>query len=668
LPPVHCRAPGCAEHARKGPDGSTCPTSTPPELIVTETLTLVIAFGVACLAAYQVGIWFSAIGLPKITGYLAVGALIGTFGIDLIPTSAATDLRFIDELSLGVIAFVAGSELYLPQIRSRLRTISFMSGGIIVSGLILLGTAVFVLSGMVDLGRSFSTEERLTVAILGAVVLLALSPPSTIAVIKEVRARGPFTSTILSVTVVMDVVVIILFAVASGLAVAVLTDAGLNLASLGVIALDIAIAIALGFIVGKGLGWALSQAWPRLVKIAIILLLGIGIFSAAAAIDAWTAENFAFEIYIEPLLLAMVAGFVVTNTTPQRDQFESLLHDIGPIVYVAFFTLTGLSLKLDVLLQLLPFAVALFVVRIIAIGIGASSGAAAARADRVLVTTGWTALLTQAGIALGLAREAAVQFPELGASFSTLIISVVVLNEIFGPLALKASLNRAGEVDGGADEQRSAVVFGIEASSLNLARQLVASGWQVTMADRDEEQVERAEGEGLDAVHLEDLDPERLDEIVTGATDAVVAVSGSDADDVIVCTHAVEAHGVPRAVIRLDDLTLAPAMRELGVLVVDHSSAMVNLLEQAVRAPQSLGLMLHSDPNWETVQITVTNRDVVGTEIRTLRLPPDVLVVAIVRGDETIVPNGFTKLKRFDEMSLVGSPQSLAEATMQIGF
>ncbi|MFC2153011.1 cation:proton antiporter [Actinomycetota bacterium] len=439
---------------------------------MTDTFTLVLAFGVACLAAYQVGIWFSAIGLPKITGYLAVGALIGTFGIDLIPTSAADDLRFIDELALGVIAFVAGSELYLPQIKSRLRTISFMATGIVASGLLLLGSAIFALSGIVDLGRDFTAEERLTVAIIGCVVLLALSPPSTIAVIKDVRARGPFTSTILSVTVVMDVVVIILFAVASGLAVAVLTDAGLNLGSLGIIALDIAIALALGFFVGKGLGWTLGRRWPRLAKIVLILGLGIGIFSLAGVIDTWTAENLAFEIYIEPLLLAMVAGFVVTNATAQRDQFESLLHDIGPLVYVAFFTLTGLSLKLDVLLELLPIAMILFVVRIIAIGVGSSSGAAAARSDRVLITTGWTALITQAGIALGLAREAAVQFPELGASFSTLIISVVVLNEVFGPLMLKASLKRAGEVDGGANEQRDAVIFGIESSSLNLARQL----------------------------------------------------------------------------------------------------------------------------------------------------------------------------------------------------
>lgn len=633
-----------------------------------DTLTLALGFGVVCLAAYQVGIWFSAVGLPKITGYLAVGALAGTFGLDLIATEAAADLRFIDELSLGVIAFVAGSELYLPQIRTRLRTISFMTAGIVTSGLLLLGSGIFWLSGMVDLGRTFTTEERLIVAIIGCVVLLALSPPSTIAVIKEVRARGPFTSTILSVTVVMDVVVIVLFAVASGIAVAILTDAGLNLASLGVIAIDIAIALLLGYIVGKAMGWMLGRRWPRLIKIAIILGLGIGIFSVAGWIDAWTAENFAFEIYIEPLLLAMVAGFVVTNATDHRDQFEALLHDVGPTVYVLFFTLTGLSLKLDVLLELLPVAIALFGIRMVAIAVGSAAGARIASADRLLVTTSWTALITQAGIALGLAREAAVQFPELGASFSTLIISVVVLNEIFGPLFLKGALRRAGEIDGGTDEHRDAIVFGIERSSMSLARNLEGAGWTVTLVDRDPEQVRRADEEGFGAHHLADVSDGAIDEVITSNIDALVAMSGSDDDDLRLVRRAIEAHGVQRVVARLDDLAHAGNVRDLGALVVDHSSAMVNLLEQAVRAPQSAELMLHADPNREAVQITVTNRAVIGREIRQLRLPQDVLVVAISRRNQTIVPNGFTKLRRNDELSLVGSPESLAEVTLRVGF
>jgi Trk K+ transport system NAD-binding subunit/Kef-type K+ transport system membrane component KefB len=635
---------------------------------VADTLVLVLGFGVVCLASYQVGIWFSAIGLPKITGYLAVGALVGTFGLDLIATEAADDLRFIDELALGVIAFVAGSELYLPQIRSRLRTISLMTAGIVTSGLILLGTGIFWLSGLVDLGREFSTEERLTVAIIGAVILLALSPPSTIAVIKEVRARGPFSSTVLSVTVVMDVAVIVLFAIASGIAVTVLTDAGLNVGSLGIILIDIAIALALGYVVGKGLGWMLARRWHRLVKIAIILGLGIGIFAAAGIIDTWTAENFIFEIYIEPLLIAMVAGFGVTNFTDQRDQFEALLHDVGPAVYVAFFTLTGLSLKLDVLVELLPVALALFVIRIIAIAIGSAAGASTAQASRLLITTSWMGLITQAGIALGLAREAAVQFPELGASFSTLIIAVVVLNEIAGPLFLKSALRRAGEIDGGSGEHRDAVVFGIERSSMSLARSLEGAGWAVTLLDRDSEQVRRADEEGFEAVYLPDLSDDAIDAVLTADVDAFVAMSGSDDDDVRLVQRAIEAHGVQRVVARLDDLSHAGNVRDLGAIVVDHSSAMVNLLEQAVRDPQGAELVLHSDPNREAVQITVTNRNVIGREIRQLRLPQDVLVVSISRKGQTSVPNGFTRLRRDDELSLVGSPESLAEVTMQIGF
>ena len=203
---------------------------------------------------------------------------------------------------------------------------------------------------------------------------------------------------------------------------------------------------------------------------------------------------------------------------------------------------------------------------------------------------------------------------------------------------------------------------------MSLARNLEGAGWTVTLLDRDPDQVRRAEDEGFEAKQLTDLSDASVDAVLSADVDAVVAMSGSDDDDVRLVERAIEAHGVQRAVARLDDLSHAGDLRDLGAMVVDHSSAMVNLLEQAVRAPQSAKLVLHADPNREAVQITVTNRSVIGREIRQLRLPQDVLVVAVERRGQSIVPNGFTRLRRNDELSLVGSPESLAEVTMRIGF
>ncbi|MDX1420165.1 MAG: cation:proton antiporter, partial [Rubricoccaceae bacterium] len=310
---------------------------------------LALAFAVVCLASYQIGRYASAIRLPYITGYLFAGVLVGSFGLGLIPSERAPDLRFVDELALAVIAFVAGSELSLPELRRRLRPILLSTGGILVVALTLLAGTLFVLTAALPFAQGWGVAARVATALLGATILLALSPPSTIAVIKEVRASGPFTRTALSVTVFMDVVIIVLFAVSASVASALLLDVALNLGFVGLLAAELATAVGLGLAAGQLLRGLLATRLPRLAKTAFVLVAGFGIYELARWVKMTTLAAWGTEFYIEPLLIAMIAGFVVANFTRHRDEFEAILHDVGPAVYVAFFTLTGLTLKLDLL-------------------------------------------------------------------------------------------------------------------------------------------------------------------------------------------------------------------------------------------------------------------------------------------------------------------------------
>lgn len=88
---------------------------------------------------------------------------------------------------------------------------------------------------------------------------------------------------------------------------------------------------------------------------------------------------------------------------------------------------------------------ALFAVRFGAIYIGSYSGMRHAGQRGAKSRYLGLALITQAGIALGLAREVAIEFPSLGEAFATMVISVVVLNEVVGPLFLKGALRKIGE-------------------------------------------------------------------------------------------------------------------------------------------------------------------------------------------------------------------------------
>ena len=629
-----------------------------------DTVILLASFGLLAVASERIGVAFRRFGLPTITGYLFAGAIAGSFALDLIPSSASEQLRFVDEISLAVIAFVAGSELYLKEIKPRLRPILGIASGIIAVTYVVLAVGVFLLTGLISFTSDLGDGARLATALLGAAVLLALSPPSTIAVIKELSARGRFTRTVLGVTVTMDVAIIVLFATITSVASPLLTDTSLKLSFLPLLLLDLAVAVALGYAAGQILRVVLDTSLPAAAKGALILVTGFAIYEGGDFITQWSKDTLSFEVHMEPLLIALIAGFFVTNFTAQREQFDELLHRIGPMVYVAFFTITGLSLKLDVLWSVLPIAAALFVLRALGIAGGSLLGSKWAGEPSRLATIYWAAFITQAGIALGLAREVAVQFPTLGDAFATLIISVVVINEIIGPLFLKWGLRRAREThepDADREPGRHVVILGVEGQSIALARALQGQGWSTVLADTDADQIARLLSEDVDERHIEAVTEETMRELITDRTEAVVAMLGDDTANAQALQFATEM-GVQRLVARQSSPVPDNSFSEIeDVVTIDPGTAVVSLLERAVTSPQSATLLLQRDPDRAVSQVTVVNTDVDGTPVRDLRLPTDVLLLQIIRGDTTVVVHGHTELRTGDDVLLLSSEDSLTE-------
>ncbi|MFZ1397994.1 MAG: NAD-binding protein, partial [Candidatus Promineifilaceae bacterium] len=330
------------------------------------------------------------------------------------------------------------------------------------------------------------------------------------------------------------------------------------------------------------------------------------------------------------------------------------------------------ALKLDILLTTLPVALALFVVRASGIGIGSFLGGKIAGEPAEFNKYAWMGLITQAGIALGLAREVAVEFPTLGDAFATLVISVVVLNEIFGPMFLKSALRRAGEanlpVTATADDVRDVLIVGIEAQSIELARQLQQANWQVILADTNRDHVERLSHEDLSEHYIPVIDEAALSELIDTSIDAVVAMLPDDAENLKVVELARMKFGVKRPIVRPNDLAMSDQFTELDALIIDPASAMVSLLSQSVRAPQSAAVLLHQDSGREMVQVTISNKDVDGVLVRDLRLPNDVLFLDLTRNGSSIVPHGYTRVHLQDEVTLIGKAESLEEATLKLGY
>lgn len=634
---------------------------------------ILVAFGVVTLASRQIGELFTRLRLPLITGYLFTGLLVGPFVLGFASEESLQRLRFIDEISLAFIAFAAGRELYLPELRGRLRSIGLVTAGLVLTTLVFVTTAVLLLADQIPFLQTFGGTGRFAVALLAGAILTARSPSSAIAIVNELRARGPFTQMALGVTVIMDFAVIVLFALSTSIADALFADVPLNINFVFLLLLELALVIGLGYVLHWVLRWILSRRFGGSLKTALILLAGYGTFLLSHWVREYTHANFPFELLIEPLLVCMIASFLVNNYSSLRAEYSQRLHDIAPYIYIAFFTLTGESLELGVLADAWQIALALFLVRIVAVMIGSFTGGVVAGDPLRYNRIKWMAFITQAGVALGLAKEAAVEFPSLGAEFSTLIIAVVVLNEMIGPLFFKWAISHVGEAHTRAktaefDGVRDVIIFGVEGQSLLLAQQLQRHGWEVKVACLEpsllKDKTESIQND-VTLVPVPDYSLNSLHQLDSDHADAAVLML-SDEENYAICELLYEHFGLETVVVRLNDRVYFERFHALGALIIDPATVMVGLLEQFVRSPSAASLLLGMEEGQDIVEIELRNPALHGIALRELRLPLDTLVLSVHRNGHTIISHGYTQLEMGDRVTIVGKSSSLEKVMLRL--
>lgn len=640
-----------------------------------NSLTLVsffVMFILVALASGRIGDMFTFLKLPLITGFLFVGMLAGPYLLNMISVEAVGKLRFVDELSLAFIAFAAGSELVVRQIKSRFKSIRYTTIALVLSTFSIGSTAFYLLSDIIPFAKSMPPVHRMGVCLLAGAILVARSPSSAIAVVNELRAKGPFTKTALGVTVIMDVVVITLFSISASIAGTLLAGARFNLRFLLILMVELGLSVLLGGVLSYVLRFILARHCFKALKIVLIMTAGYGVFILSDLFRHYSHLFSGVGILLEPLLICMLAGFLTANYTPYRTELMKVLHDIGPFVYVAFFTLTGASLRLDVLTRCWAVALALFSVRLAAIFLGSFTGGFFAGEPMKNNKIAWMCYITQAGVGLGLAKQVTVEFAEWGAVFATIIIAVIVLNQIVGPPFFKWALHLAGEARPRAAGQlpggiRDAVIFGLEGESLALARLLQSNHWEVKIAATPVQYSrETAAGSDIEILPMPHISLQTLNKLGIAQADSIVAML-SDEENYAICELVYENLGTRNFIVRLNQRTYFKRFHELGALVVEPSTAIVNLLDQFVRSPSAARLLLGLEQGREIFELELRNPDLQGIAIRDLHLPLDLHILSIRRNGQLIVSVGFTRLQQGDWLTVIGSRPSLEQMMLQFG-
>jgi Kef-type K+ transport system membrane component KefB len=353
--------------------------------------------------------------LPIITGLLFIGILAGPFVLRLLPTEAIPQLNFLNQISLAFIAFAAGAELYLKDLNNRLKSIKWMTFGQLFFTFTLGGLSVWFLSNQIGFMRDLDWQIRLAIALLAGTIFVSRSPVSAIAVINEMRAKGPFTQTVLGVTVLKDVLVIILFTLCFAVSDALVNKMPFEVWLVFILVLELSLSFLLGFLLGQLLKGLLSLRMSIRIKSLLVLAIGYSIYLLAHWVHDTSLEFLGFDIYIEPLLICIIGSFIVVNFSSYRRDFLKIVEEVVPVIYIIFYTLTGASIKLDILVYTWGIALLFFFIRLASIAIGAYIGGTLGGDPIEYNRISWMPFVTQAGVALGLVSVVAAKYPDWGA-------------------------------------------------------------------------------------------------------------------------------------------------------------------------------------------------------------------------------------------------------------
>ncbi len=635
-----------------------------------ELLILVLGFLIIAIAANQIAKNFQKIKLPLITGLIFTGIIAGPHVIGLVPITAKANLQFINEIALAFIAFAAGAELYLKELRSRFKSIKWNTFGQLVVTFVAGSILVYLFADHIPFMADYSVKAKISIASITAAIFVARSPASAIAVINELRAKGPFVQTVMGVTVVKDFLVIILFSICMSLGESLISGEEFNIISILVILLSLSLSFVLGyFVFGNLLKMALSFKIRRFGKTILILAIGFASYFLMHILKDLTHEHFEHTMHLEPLLMCILASFYVTNYTKYRPEFLNILEKAGTPIYVAFFTLTGATLAVNVMGSVIWVALILFGIRIITMIAGAYTGGILAGDPMKQNHIGWMPYITQAGVGLGLATVVAAEFPEWGVQFETVIVAVIVMNQFVGPPLFKWAIHRLGEdrtKGQGAefDGIKDAIIFGYESQSVALAMQLMENGWAARIATKMKKG-SFEEPEGINIIYeVKHFNKEDFDKMDAEKAEAIVTML-SDEENLKICETAYHHFGTRELIVRLNHRYNYDKFLALDAKVVDPSTAMVSLLDHFVRSPQATSLLLGMEKGQDSRDIEILNPDIHGLPLRDLRLPGDVIILSIIRGGQTIITHGYTRLRIKDIVTVVGSIKSLEQVQLK---
>lgn len=387
---------------------------------VTEGTGVLLALSIILFAGFIMTRLTNTLNLPKVSGYILAGILIGPCGLNMIPEDLIGHMGFVSDLALAFIAFGVGKFFKKEVIRQtgpRIIVITMFEA--LMAGFLVTVCAI----AFFHLDLDFAL-------ILGAIAT-ATAPASTMMTINQYKAKGEFVNVLLQIVALDDVVCLMAFSIVAAVASRDVSEA-FALSDVMMPIIYNILALGLGFFCGYFLSRLLIPTRSRDNRLILAIAMLLGISGICAALD------------ISPLLACMVFGAAYINLTRDKKLYRQINNFTPPVMSI-FFIVSGMNLDLTALQTVGAIGVAYFVIRIIGKYLGTYISCWLTGTSKAIRNYMGLALIPQAGVAIGLAfLGQRLLPPEKGNLLLTIILSSSVLYEMVGPISAKVALFMSG--------------------------------------------------------------------------------------------------------------------------------------------------------------------------------------------------------------------------------
>ncbi|MDY5626988.1 MAG: cation:proton antiporter [Clostridia bacterium] len=387
-------------------------------------------FNVLCYLAIMIfsgmafGRLVKLIKLPNVTGYLLAGLILGPSVLKIIPKDTIDGIAVISEVALGFIAFSIGNEFKMSYFKK------VGASPIVIAVFEALFAVICVCTVLVLFGNDLSFSLVLSS------IAAATAPAATIMVIRQYKAKGPVTETLLSVVALDDAAALMLFGIS--VAVAGMLNSTSNISVLSMILSPI-LEIVGALVIGAVLGMLLTYFIRFFKKDGNRLSLAVGFVFIGIGIADMTG--------VSSLLLCMALGATFVNFSKQALPVMKVVDAVTPPIFMLFFVASGAALDLSVLPMIGIVGVIYVILRVVGKVLGTYLGATICKCDKKIKKYLGYALLPQAGVAIGLSLAATTVVPSYGQTIRAVVLCATFIYELIGPGITKIALKKAGEIE-----------------------------------------------------------------------------------------------------------------------------------------------------------------------------------------------------------------------------